>query len=384
MIKVAMVLGHDLLIPNEDIRVYREALALINEGYEVTVFCWARRLEKYETKWKAEKDGIKVVRIFEELKGGFFSKVKSFRKALNKLEEKVAEYEPEIVHAHDLEVLDVAVNIKNKLGSKIIFDSHEDWPMLEKVQNWFVGKYYERKQKKLIGNVDALLTVSDELAVRLEGGTVLYNSELLKTVDKPVLHDRFGLNGVVAGYIGALRKPILEEILEAASKVNALSVLIVGGPPKGQAGYTNMIKELEELAIEKGANAKFTGPLPYSMMNECYAACDILMVGHYVDKRLRDYAIPKKLLDAMAYKVPVIVGPYDARKKIVERYECGIVTEDWAKALTKLSNDKSLRKKMGENGYKAFKMNYTWEAQEQKLLQIYRDLLDKKRTIKDE
>ena len=84
MIKVAMVLGHDLLIPNEDIRVYREALALINEGYEVTVFCWARRLEKYETKWKAEKDGIKVVRIFEELKGGFFSKVKSFKKALNK------------------------------------------------------------------------------------------------------------------------------------------------------------------------------------------------------------------------------------------------------------------------------------------------------------
>ncbi len=378
MIKVAMVLGHDLLIPNEDIRVYREALALINEGYEVTVFCWARRLEKYETKWKTEKDGIKVVRIFEELKGGFFSKVKSFRKALKKLEEKVAEYEPDIVHAHDLEVLDVAVNIKKKLESKIIFDSHEDWPMLEKVQNWFVGKYYERKQKKLIGNIDALLTVSDELAVRLEGGTVLYNSELLETVEKPVLHDRFGLNGIVAGYIGALRKPILEEILEAASKVNALSVLIVGGPPKGQAGYTDMIKELEELAIEKGANAKFTGPLPYSMMNECYAACDILMVGHYVDKRLRDYAIPKKLLDAMAYKVPVIVGPYDARKKIVKRYDCGIVTEDWAEALTTLSNDKSLRKKMGENGYKAFKMNYTWEAQEQKLLEIYSDLLNKK------
>ena len=163
----------------------------------------------------------------------------------------MCEYEPDIVHAHDLEVLDVAANIKNKLGSKIIFDSHEDWPMLEKVQNWFVGKYYERKLKKLIGNVDALLTVSDELAVRLEGGTVLYNSELLKTVEKPVLHDRFGLNGIVAGYIGALRKPILEEILEAASKVNALSVLIVGGAPKGQAGYTNMIKELEELAVEK-------------------------------------------------------------------------------------------------------------------------------------
>ena len=378
MNKVAMVLGHDLLIPNEDIRVYKEALALIKEGYEVTVFCWARRLEKYETKWKVEKDGIKVVRVFEDLSGGFFSKAKSFKKALKKLEEKIIEYEPDIVHAHDLEVLDVAINVKNKLASKVIFDSHEDWPMMEKVQNWFVGKYYERKQKKLIGKVDALLTVSDELALRLGGGTVLYNSELLETVNEPVLHDRFGLDGIVAGYIGALRRPILEEILEAASKVNALSILIVGGPPKGQSGYTNMIEELEELAVEKGANAKFTGPLPHSMMNECYAACDILMVGHYVDKRLRDYAIPKKLLDAMAYKVPVIVGPYEARRKIVERYECGIITEDWAEALTKLSNDKLLRKKMGENGYKAFKMNYAWEAQKQKLLQIYSDLLDEK------
>ena len=377
MIKIAMVLGHDLLIPNEDIRVYREAMALINEGHEVTVFCWARRLEKYETKWKAEKDGIKVVRIFEDLNGGFFSKVRSFRKALKKLEEKVSEYEPDIVHAHDLEVLDVAINVKNKLGSKIIFDSHEDWPMMEKVQNWFIGKYYERKQKKLIGNVDALLTVSDELALRLGGGTVLYNSELLETVNEPVLHDRFGLDGIVAGYIGGLRRPILEEILEAASKVNALSVLIVGGPPKGQSGYTNMIEELEELAIEKGANAKFTGPLPYSMMNECYAACDILMVGHYVDRRLRDYAMPKKLLDAMAYKIPVIVGPYEARQKVVERYECGLVTEDWAEALSTLSNDKKLREKMGENGYKAFKMNYTWEAQEKKMLEIYKELIGK-------
>ena len=50
MKKIAMVLGHDLLIPNVDTRVYREATTLIKAGYEVTVFCWSRRLEKYETK----------------------------------------------------------------------------------------------------------------------------------------------------------------------------------------------------------------------------------------------------------------------------------------------------------------------------------------------
>ena len=375
MTKVAMLLEHDLLEPNEDNRVYREALTLVKENYEVTVFCWARRMDKYETKWDIEKDGIRVIRIFENLEGGFFSKVRGFRRAMKQLQSKVEEYNPKIIHAHDLETLEAAVNASKTTKAKVIFDSHEDWPTLEIVQNWFIGKYYERKQNKLIGKVDAMLTVSDELALRLGGGTVLYNSELLETAKEPVLHDRFGLDGIVAGYIGGLRKPILEEILDAASKVNALSVLIVGGPPKGHSGYTNMISELEELALEKGANAKFTGPLPYSMMNECYAACDILMVGHYVDERMRDYALPKKLLDSMAYKVPVIVGPYEARQKIVERYECGLVTEDWADALTTLANDKELRKKMGENGYKAFKMNYSWELQEKKMLEVYDELL---------
>ena len=376
MTKVAMILGHDLLIPNEDTRVYREALSLVKAKYEVSVFCWSRRVEKYENKWEDERKGIKVVRVFQELKGGFFSKFRGFRKAMKQLQAKVIEYEPDIIHAHDLETLDCAIKAAGKNDAKVIFDSHEDWPMMEIVQNWFIGKYYERKQKSLIKKVDAILTVSDELAVRLGGAIVLYNSEPLELVERPVETNRFGLDGVVAGYIGGLRKPILEEILEATAKVSALSLLVVGGPPKGQSGYSKMIEELEEMATEKGANAKFTGPLPYSMMSECYKACDILIVGHYVDERLRDYAIPKKLLDAMAYRVPAIVGPYEARRRIVERYQCGMVSDDWVNTLTELSNDKELRQKMGENGFKAFKMNYSWELQEKKLLGVYENLLE--------
>ncbi len=65
MTKIAMILGHDLLEPNEDTRVHREGLSLVKAGYEITVFCWARRMDKYETKWNIEIDGIK---LFEFLK----------------------------------------------------------------------------------------------------------------------------------------------------------------------------------------------------------------------------------------------------------------------------------------------------------------------------
>ena len=54
-------------------------------------------------------------------------------------------------------------------------------------------------------------------------------------------------------------------------------------------------------------------------------------------------------------------------------------TEDWVDALSTLANDKELRNKMGENGYKAFKMNYSWELQEKKMLEVYNELLTKEK-----
>ena len=33
---------------------------------------------------------------------------------------------------------------------------------------------------------------------------------------------------------------------------------------------------------------------------------------------------------------------------------------------------------MGENGFKAFKMNYSWDLQEKKLLEVYENLLEDK------
>ena len=78
--------------------------------------------------------------------------------------------------------------------------------------------------------------------------------------------------------------------------------------------------------------------------------------------------------NSMGHKIPVVVEPYKARKRIVERYECGIVSDNWSDALIKLADDKELRTTLGLNGYKAYKMNYAWELQEEKLLNLYKKL----------
>ena len=86
----------------------------------------------------------------------------------------------------------------------------------------------------------------------------MFNSESRKNIEKLVENHRE--NGIVAGYMSLENE--LEKILTAGSAINAVSVLIVGGPFETQKGYSEIIEELEEMAIEKGANAKFTGPLP--------------------------------------------------------------------------------------------------------------------------
>jgi len=110
-------------------------------------------------------------------------------------------------------------------------------------------------------------------------------------------------------------------------------------------------------------------------MGDCYRACDLLLVGHYVAEPLRHAAVPKKLLDAMAYSIPAIVGPYEARRSIVERHRCGLVADEWLAPLRKLAGDSELRREMGLRGAAAWREKYSWDRMEERLLALYAGLL---------
>ena len=76
----------------------------------------------------------------------------------------------------------------------------------------------------------------------------------------------------------------------------------------------------------------------------------------------------------MGHKNSCSCRALQSQKRIVERYECGIVSDDWSNALIKLADDKKMRTTLGLNGYKAYNMNYAWELQEEKLLNLYKNL----------
>ncbi len=81
----------------------------------------------------------------------------------------------------------------------------------------------------------------------------------------------------------------------------------------------------------------------------------------------------------MAASVPVVASGFPLWKEIVEENNCGIcVPADdvnaIAGAVNKLLQDENLSRKMGENGKKAVKEKYNWEAESLNLLSFYAKL----------
>jgi glycosyltransferase involved in cell wall biosynthesis len=87
--------------------------------------------------------------------------------------------------------------------------------------------------------------------------------------------------------------------------------------------------------------------------------------------------LPNKLFEAMMCGVPIITN---VAHEIVNETGCGIIVEyDNVKqikdTILKLRDDPNLRKRLGENGRNAFLEKYNWDIMEQRLYQIYEDLI---------
>jgi len=86
---------------------------------------------------------------------------------------------------------------------------------------------------------------------------------------------------------------------------------------------------------------------------------------------------------AYAFKKPIVVTNVGAIPEIVDDKKTGLIVppkdpKALAKAIIKLLENKTLRKKMGENGYKKLKTNMSWDKINKITTEIYKKVLNKK------
>ncbi len=387
-----------------DIRVEKEAAALIKAGFFVYILCLNRGEERREEIVKGiyikrilpqNNFFIKIIlRINDLIHGLFFihilwaKEIKKFNKKNN----------VELLHIHDLPLVKTGIRIAKKNNIPVIADLHENYPAalqaydanksalhkfilspLKNLKKWII---YE---KKCVNEADRVIVVVDEAKNRLlkyncpeEKIVVVSNVVDVKRVtgtkaDKSIIKKYD--NNFVISYIGGFGPHRgIDCVVKAMKYLGDKKARLVLVGNKNKTYY----KELKKLAIKYGVDQliDFISWQPFEKILSYIKASDICLVPHNKSDHT-DSTIPHKLFQYMLMEKPVIVSNCLPLKRIVEETNSGLVFEadnprDLAEKITELYEKAIKRRQLGKNGKKAVLKKYNWEKESVKLVGLYK------------
>jgi hypothetical protein len=125
---ICMVLANKDFPP--DIRVEKEARALRNAGYNITILCASKDQRPLVDEW----EGIRVIRM--PPRSRIFSAINWFFRSLTFHDLPLGKHLPavlqenniDLLHVHDLLMLGTTLSEANKSGIPVIADFHENYP----------------------------------------------------------------------------------------------------------------------------------------------------------------------------------------------------------------------------------------------------------------
>ena len=355
-----------------DIRVYSEAQALIEAGHTVTAIAWDR---KHEDTSGDNVDGIRVVRIYTKglmklLPNDLFRNPLWWKKAYNKgVQLYQNEFHFDVVHCHDLDTLQTGVWLKKKYGCKLIYDAHEIFTyMIEGNVPNFVVRRASKMEKRLIHNVDHIITVDDSYATYFNGITrkpltIVRNCKQLVGEYTPPTRKKFTLV-----YIGTLNKSrFFPQLLHVVGKINDIQLVIA-------AKKESIYDEIEQLS-KRYANIDFLGTIPGNQVLPLTREGHVVICLFDPSSKMNRIGSPNKLFEAMVTGRPIIVTKGTNAGDIVEQEHCGLAIEyseeKLAEAIKQLRDNPKLCEELGRNGIRAAKEKYNWDVQKKALLHVY-------------
>jgi glycosyltransferase involved in cell wall biosynthesis len=350
-----------------DIRIFfKECTTLANNGYDVNLVI---NHDKEET-----VNGVHIIPLPRKESRAYRFLFKGWSALKKALETKA-----DLYHFHDPELIPFGIVLR-LLGKKVIYDVHEDNPKAILSREWIkpglrklISTTFDRFERFSVPFLSKIVTARPDIAERFpEKKTVVVNNfPVLKVIDGVEAADE-KKNSPVVIYAGGLTKIRgIKEMVEAAGILNGKIELWILG------GFDNPSYKEECEGVEGWKYTKYFGHKPQEEAYSYMKKADIGIVNFWpVPNHVR--TLPNKPFEYMTCSLPMVMSDFEYWHGIFG--ECSVFAdpnkpEDIAKKIEYLLENKDVAKRLGDKGRSFVEANQSWEAEEVKLLDLYRNLL---------
>ena len=258
----------------------------------------------------------------------FYEKYYWSRDQIKECKKKLSKHQFDFILANDINSLPLALTISN--GAKVIFDAHEYAP-LEFEENFvwriFFKSYNEYLCRHYIPRANKMMTVCTSIAEEY------FNNYGVKPVvvnNAPYFHDiqpqSFDDKTIkLVHHGGAVKSRNLVNIIEIMNYLDERFFLDLYLVPSDST-YLDHLRKLSD----NHPRIRILPPVPIANVVTTINNYDIgiyLLEPNNFNNRC---SLPNKFFDFIQARLAIAIGPSPEMKRLVERYDCGIVSEDFS------------------------------------------------------
>ena len=280
--------------------------------------------------------------IIDKVKNRFFLK-----KSFSKLKRHFKENKISILIIHEPYFLPIAIQLKNEIGIKIIFNAHEYHPLeFEDIPGWLdkKGKEFDGLYKTYLKDIDLFINVSEGIKNKClteygKDSIVIPNASYYNPI-APKLNKGNVIKMIHHGVLLPSRE--IEKMIETVKRIGPRFKLdIMGLPSSSDMDYYYYLKKI----TSETKNVSIIDTVPY---DEIIPKINTYDVGFYImtDSSFNHkYALPNKLFEFLQAKLAIVISPLFEMKILVEKYDIGVVSEDFSiESMVKTLNSLNIEK----------------------------------------
>lgn len=281
---------------------------------------------------------------------------------------KLLKHKPRVVHAIDLDVLIPCCIYKMIFRKKLVYDVHDRLGGYVPSEIPFLPAAVNLLEELLSKRSDVLMAVSEKVLSTFRLRPKQYAIIANYSQDYNINEEKPKQCILTLVYTGIISKEYgLEKIITAIKDLKDIELILAG-----RVADKQLFEEMIMLP-----HVMYKGHVVPTESIKLEASSDVMMVLYDLDYSKNKLSSPNKIFEAMMCGIPVITNM--ERELVDEEVRCGIVVDynnisQIREAVILFRDNEELRKKMGQNGRKAFVQKYNWARIEKKLHELYGDL----------